>query len=355
MPNNPEKDSFVSVAKRNRSARATSGILPPNTRLRAKSTNQQKSSVPTQIDATLDNVDDSSRISNKSASSSHYKELFRQQEAEKQKLIDQLKAMQDQANDYKSRENDLKSTINGLEFNLETSNITNNRLRKEVDQLDEQIHNLSAEKDHQDSLNQAHQAKVVADNKKLLCQEKEKFAAQMRTMQDHEQDYQSTINDLKSSTKYSTRLKIKAFIQDLKEKREEKFNTEFKILQENLDALKDQLKERQQKIRTPKIVKNCLRKNSAKLTNKVLNLSSKIASTKQHETQHHGKETSDISHLHAKASTSQTKSSILTQIDSKPPSDESSRFSGNWNKSICSHLEARFEELLKKREQPNKI
>ena len=98
MSNNPDKDSFVSVAKRNRSARATSGILPPNTRLRAKSTNKQKPSVPTQIDATLDNVDDSSCISNYSASSSHYKELLRQQEehfaAEKQKFSDQLKDIQ---------------------------------------------------------------------------------------------------------------------------------------------------------------------------------------------------------------------------------------------------------------------
>ena len=164
MTNNPDKDSFASVAKRSsKNVRPASGILPPNTRLCAKSTNQQKSSVPTQINATRNNVDDSSRISNRSASSSHYKELLRQQEehfaAEKQKFIDQFKDMQ-------GRENDLKSTINGLEFNLETSNITNNRLHKEIDHLGTKVYELSAKKADHETLNQDNQAKVVTENKK---------------------------------------------------------------------------------------------------------------------------------------------------------------------------------------------
>ena len=86
MTNNPNKDSFVSVAKRSsKNARPASSILPLNTRACAKSaTGQTKSSIPIQIETDNAN-DESSRISNKSSSSkweARYKELL-QQEQEK--------------------------------------------------------------------------------------------------------------------------------------------------------------------------------------------------------------------------------------------------------------------------------
>ena len=177
MTNNPSKDSFVTVAKRNKSSRPASGILPPNTRSRVQNTTQQKASIPTQINANATSIEDSSHITTKSMSSSQYKETLRQQEeklrqqehfaAENKRLLEKVTALQ-------AREQDLKSTINGLEFNLETSNITNNRLHKEIDHLGNKVYELSAENAHQDSLKEAHQGNVVTENKKNKNKNKNK-------------------------------------------------------------------------------------------------------------------------------------------------------------------------------------
>ena len=138
MTNNPDKDSFVTVAKRSsKNVRPASGILPPNTRARAKSTTgQPKSSIPTQIETSNGN-DDSSRISNKSSSSkweAHYKELLQKEQAKFDAKIKNMKDCED-------------------------------KLTMDNQKLTEEVFDLHAELHERNDLKQSRTAKVVTENK----------------------------------------------------------------------------------------------------------------------------------------------------------------------------------------------
>ena len=162
MTKNPNKDSFASVTKRSsKSNRSDSGIPPPNTRLRAKVTSaQQKSSIPTQIETNVSKADDSSRISNKSTTSSkleaHYKKLLRQKEL-----------------DFAAKIKNYENKIQDLELSLDANNLTASDLQKENSnlthtnqKLSEEITDLEDElDDHKNLMTTSLPPKVVTENK----------------------------------------------------------------------------------------------------------------------------------------------------------------------------------------------
>ena len=120
MTKNPNKDSFATAAKRSsKIVRPDSGIVPPNTRSRAKNTStSNQSSVPTQIETNKN--DDASRISNKTTTSSkleaHYRELLRQ---EKQKFAAKMKSLQKEKSDLAHTNQKLSEEISDLEKELD--------------------------------------------------------------------------------------------------------------------------------------------------------------------------------------------------------------------------------------------
>ena len=253
-----------------------------------------------QIETSNNNVDETSHISNESASTSHYKELLRQQEecfaAEKQKLSDKIKAME-------NREKDYKSTIDGLECFMESTNTTCNRLRKEIDQLYEQIFQLSSRK--------THYKKLLRQKKEKFAAEKEKFATQMKTMQDHEQ----------------------AHFKKLLSHEKEKFAAQMKTMQDREQAH----------------FKKLLRQEKEKFATKKEKFAVQIKTKQDREHDYQSSKTisstdslAPIIHLHLKST---------TQIDTPKLStnDETSSVSHVSNKLTWPHIKTRFQTIIDKR------
>ena len=207
-----EKDSFLEVTRRKKAPSAKT-VLPPNTRARTSATaNQKQSAIPSQIDTSKTGSDETSHfshVSRKSTSSqlqSEFSALMKEREKQHQEQMRErqqqfdgqlaaqlteskklyLTQISDLKSEYSDAVNDYKSTIDGLNFSVRESNIENNNLRKNNQELTSDLFNVSSELAHEKN-----KSKLVTD-KKSSSQKKTKFSS---TEVDSHSDEDSTSDE----------------------------------------------------------------------------------------------------------------------------------------------------------------